>query len=269
MGVAYSQYSSSWWQDYKLSLKKGGIRGDVCKESFDQYRLSLHCLILEKEKSSEDHKNLQIMSTDMILYAIYKNRFEPSIHYFIDKGLSDFLVSSVREFTEDYIKSTPTEESKGFFIHFPASENKRSLFVRKINDKPHYMATNGERCFLIRPGESYNDAAQCIEKAQTEPIKLVMGFSLYIDAFPDVVCEADGVRHVGHYKGSRHYIRANDIVRTEAHHSVSPHFRRGHFRVLSSDHFKAARGKTIFINGMFIKGKAFDVLADDYKGGAI
>jgi len=37
--------------------------------------------------------------------------------------------------------------------------------------------------------------------------------------------------------------------------------------VLSSDHFKKARGKTIFINGMFIKGKAFDVLADDCKGG--
>ena len=41
---------------------------------------------------------------------------------------------------------------------------------------------------------------------------------------------------------------------------VSPHLRRGHFRMLSSDYFKNKQGQIVFVKSSFVKGNAKTVI---------
>jgi hypothetical protein len=279
MSVVYSEYDCSLiWPLFKQATKD---------RSADNY-----CsMITTQFKNIEKHygRDLAIsQSWGMIVVYLYK--FSKYTHYFLETGLRDFFRSSVKSLAMDYYKpesikvaGSPEknipfirdfEEDKshwetGFFIHFPLNERPKSIFVCVGINGFSFFATDGFE-MIWNPSKwegevNHNDVKFHYENKNeiNDLTKIIFGFTLYLDAFPDVIREADSVRHIGHYKGNRHYIRANDVVRTEAHHSVSPHFRRGHFRVLRSDKFKAARGKTIFINGVFVKGKAFDVLADD------
>jgi hypothetical protein len=277
MSVVYSEYDCSpvfgWYKDCRKRLN-----GKTDKEKFE------HWSYLFMKRAAEDvDVNIsfeQCASWDTRIRAIWNYKYKRSMHYFLDAGLRDFLMESAKNIQAEYWKpeSFCMDENDVVFVHFPMSDHNKSMSIHKTSKlffkDQWYGITEGgknkssifvaedlkgiEPRLLSKTEESYD----CVPCA-----KITLGLSLYIDAFPDVVREVDGVRHIGHYKGNRHYVRANDIVRTEAHHSVSPHFRRGHFRVLRSDKFKQARGKTIFINGVFVKGKAYDVLADDYKGG--
>ena len=94
--------------------------------------------------------------------------------------------------------------------------------------------------------------------------RLLFGLSLYMDAFPDAVVEAgaDSVHQIKHYSGARHIVNRNEIVDEEHRHSVSPHWRRGHFRLLTSAKFIRKQGQTVYVRGTFVKGKAFDVVDD-------
>ena len=288
MSMVYSQYVSCSWQFLKSQREKPKTADDYLKSK------SLALLVSKGLEISRIEKNdfyFEDIALDVWLTRALK--FERVCHYFLDDGVADFLANAVKEFTPDYFRESvltkcaseshvklPELQYLPFFIHFPSKDKRCSIGVVPYFKAPSALIPGG-CCKYLFAARDYDNVVLVNmnhEQASEENKhgsdkdtvfveKVVYGFTLYLDAFPDVVREADGVKHIGHYKGSRHCIRANETVRTESHHSVSPHFRRGHFRVLSSDHFKKARGKTIFINGMFIKGKAFDVLADDCKGG--
>lgn len=84
---------------------------------------------------------------------------------------------------------------------------------------------------------------------------------IYVDA------GSDGVHQIKHYEGERHIVNRNEIVDEEHSHSVSPHWRRGHFRLLSSEKFIRKHGQTVYVRGTFVKGKAFDVLDEETQQG--
>jgi hypothetical protein len=48
---------------------------------------------------------------------------------------------------------------------------------------------------------------------------------------------------------------SKDILHTD-HSTITPHFRSGHFKVLRSEFYKAARGKVIFVQSTFVRGSA-------------
>jgi len=288
MSVAYTNYISTFKKLYMASTGKKPKTESDCLRFLESVTPRLKQSAIEKNAPCIYQ---QIAMDSLLHYYWYHTK--NTNHYFLDAGLAAFLIKSVKDFTEEYfvkesfgIKSELSDKMSCFFIHLPTKEWNNSIGVLTC-PTVFNPVKGGREKYLFYATDFENIAFESIrferEKLRDELLegkyagdedtnnmqKLVFGLSLYISAFPDVICSADNVMHVGHYKGSRHYIRANDIVSTEVRHGVSPHFRRGHFRVLRSDHFKAARGKTIFINGMFVKGKAFDVLADDCKGGAI
>ena len=48
----------------------------------------------------------------------------------------------------------------------------------------------------------------------------------------------------------------------------SPHLRRGHFRTYSSNYYKNMKGKTVWINPVFVKGNAITVNDDGINNSA-
>jgi hypothetical protein len=238
-------------------------------------------------------------------------RFRPITHYFLQPGVAEFCVSSVKEFSPEYCKRLPvctpvdfpvagreypfvaplariglgdsfSKIQGGFAVHFPASERQKSVMVipearipipehalpvteqgkGRIAFLAYFFASNdGEDTNLMQPSAPIDFNSDDNARWQA---RLVFGLSLYMDAFPDAVVAADdsNVKHVGHYTGARHMVSRNEIVDEEHRHSVSPHWRRGHFRLLSSVKFVRKQGQTVYVRGTFVKGEAFAVMDD-------
>lgn len=98
---------------------------------------------------------------------------------------------------------------------------------------------------------------------QRRTVSLVYGLSLYIDAFPDAITPTNMRDSLKNRESGRNIrIARSSILNEEDRNSVSPHFRRGHFRVLESERFTKKKGQTIFVKGTFIKGRSYDVHND-------
>jgi len=89
---------------------------------------------------------------------------------------------------------------------------------------------------------------------------------LYMDCFPDSIINnpPDDVK-----KQYAPYIKRCFTIKSDEslidRSGVTPHFRRGHFRVLRSEVFKKKRYQTIFVHSSFVKGKAKTVIDNPEK----
>lgn len=232
--------------------------------------------------------------------SLFLWKYRPIEHYFLADGLCDFLVSSVKEFTLDYCRKLPCaardpkdvppiggsveiapdsaahpmrmyrQKPSAFALHFPLRERDRSIVVIPdamrfdSEDKSahgwFFVADDGEDVCLMQIGAERKHLDDAYDIA-----KVVFGFSLYIEAFPETVVSAGAgqIHKVNHYDGGRHRVICNDVAKTENEHaSTSPHFRRGHFRVLHSERFTKKQGQVVFVKGCFVRGKAYEVLSD-------
>ena len=240
------------------------------------------------------------------LRAMFLYQYRNMQHFFLSPGVADFCVSCVKEFTDDFHKALPVCESVeapihmlmgtakhtlgmalekgipeydftkmkgGFALHFPTKERTRSIIC--IPDYMahtmgpmayHYLfaATDGDDVVLGQP----NRLNQGMSKECEWMMKLIYGLSLYMDAFPDAVVKTQegDIHQIKQYSGSKNIVVVNDIIREESSNRRSPHWRRGHFRLLSSEKFVHKKGMTVYIRGTFINGSAaFDVLDDTPK----
>lgn len=169
----------------------------------------------------------------------------------------------------------------GFAVHFPAKEHRRSVMVipdafvpvpaHAIANNPagrggalhyYFVANDGEDTLLMQPSADFQDNGS--DAGTFWIAKLIFGLSLYMDAFPDAVVAAgdNTIHQIKHYDGVRHFVARNEIVEEEHRHSVSPHWRRGHWRLLASARFTRKQGQTVYVRGAFVGGMAFDVLDD-------
>lgn len=211
--------------------------------------------------------------------------FRKMKHYYLDAGLADFMAGAVKEITDEYFKALPECERHksacrgggdvgGFVIHLPAGEAKSSIMVLPrytVEDcnpgKPDILeyyafvcndesasAFNASNCMEINNAEE-EGAIEC-----RRVIKIVLGFALYISAFPDSILSHRSEDKTENAKRISLRVVANDIVKHESNMARSPHWRRGHFRLLSSPVFKNKQFSTIYIRGVFVRGTASDVI---------
>jgi len=229
---------------------------------------------------------------DTVLNFLWKYRNIQ--HFFLAPGVAEFCAASVKEFSPDYCKRLPKcdpvdppknpapwvvvvdDDMKmrgGFAIHFPTSERSRSLIVLPDAEIPlpnvkcymryFFSATDGVDTVLMQR-ENADAFWDGIDGGAAWIARVIFGLSLYMDAFPDAVIPAssDDVKHIGYYAGVKACVSRNEIVAEESRHGVSPHWRRGHFRILVSEQFTRKQGQTVYVRGTFVKGKAFEVLDD-------
>jgi hypothetical protein len=288
--IAYSQFASPWWKracSETDTTTQAGFWEFLDKEVYRQWELSADDLTA----------GLQLFPA----YVRYVQVFHRSAHYFVAPGVADFCIASVKSLSPDYLRQFPLTarvhcaEFGGsvpgcMFFHFPAKEKRDSVALcsgfpfptRQGESCVDYMAIaaiassgalfglEGSQDGIPRPIEGIisggDTDAEALRIAPECP-KLLFGLSLYMDAFPDaVVPAADGeVHHIKYYKGPRHVVSRSPVMEHEERQARSPHWRRGHFRVLHSPKFVHKRGQTVFIRGTFVRGQAFDILADTPK----
>lgn len=142
-----------------------------------------------------------------------------------------------------------------YYIRITLDENNVIRLVL-IDSNNYIMTADSKTIDKLKNGDE-------LDKQDYELFKLAVNMLFYCQAFPECVSEGlpkDSV--LDSYPGlvtQKNNVSLSDKIiekttRTERG-EVIPHFRRGHFRYLGSERFTKMRGKTIFIESTFVKGK--------------
>lgn len=285
--IAYSQFAGPWW-------------GRTCRECLFTTEEGFwpffeSTISRQWELESDDFAaGLQIYP----VYVRYMQLFHRSAHYFVAPGVAEFCIASVKSLSPDYLRQFPPPPrvqcsvlggtlAGCIFFHFPAKENRDSvalcpgfpfptrngssgvdfMAIAAISSAGGLFGLEGSQDGVPRPiaaiGPAHEAAADALALSPELP-KLLFGLSLYMDAFPDAIVPAadHSVHHLRHYKGEQRQVGRSPVMEHEERQARSPHWRRGHFRVLHSEKFTHKRGQAVFVKGTFVKGQAFDILDD-------
>jgi hypothetical protein len=206
-------------------------------------------------------------------------------HYFIEKGLEDFLQSSIKEVSPTYWGKLPNKKYDNSMLklekycngvdtihtpialHFYKNSGFESLLVNMVSDNlgNQYVSidSNKGQGIALDPNTATEEKIKEFDDISKRRVRTVLGFSLYVDAFPDLIHpHLENVKIWKIYNGERSYISKGEEVKEDCLHSVSPHYRRGHFKLLTHERYKKKRGQVIFTKGTFVKGRAYDVITD-------
>lgn len=299
--IAYSTFSDNLWSIYKSAFGKvneqtfmdhwdKGVRaiaktqykdvgGDYMADVFAQLR---HCLVFAWKFRPIEHYFLAPGLRQFLVSAVQTTSVDycrklptailaPSEYPKIDDSVKFSPGPVLTPEQKERIQTSITESKtpRAFAIHFPSKESTRSILVWpdaylwNESESAHmlwfFAATDGHGFVTAIPDcEDYGDA--------TDLVKIIYGFSLYVEAFPETVVQArvENVHKLNRYHGHSRVVQCNRVVRLENEGAaISPHFRRGHFRVLHSDRFTKKQGQVVFVKGCFVKGKAYEVLSDE------
>ena len=105
--------------------------------------------------------------------------------------------------------------------------------------------------------------------------RLIAGLALYMECFPEQVKPGipDDACNPNHFRRMRAVTLA-PAPEITLRDGPCPHYRSGHFALLSAARYVNMRGKVVFRHGTFVKGRAETVLApeeenEDTKGGTL
>ena len=210
-------------------------------------------------------------------------------HVFIPSGMSEFLTQASRDIDISCLKSEVIlglgdllSYSNGsvlacIFLHFPKgeapfsgpedgcnNENGGSVAYTVTEPMGWDSGSKGSQVVVTANDGSWAvfnpTATYAHNKFSSSCIRLLIGLSLYLDAFPDALKQMQAPSKEWKNKQTLSLAVPAD-VREDIDHSVSPHYRRGHLRLLSSERYtKEKRGKAVFVKGCFVKGKAYEVV---------
>jgi hypothetical protein len=98
---------------------------------------------------------------------------------------------------------------------------------------------------------------------------MLFGFAIYHDIFPQDIKPGipPWITDKKQYKNKNTTFVGIAKEICESGNTVSPHFRKGHFRMLSSDRYKNKKGQWVFVSGCFVKGHASTVDLDNIDSG--
>ncbi|MEI6634767.1 MAG: hypothetical protein WCP22_13260 [Chlamydiota bacterium] len=172
----------------------------------------------------------------------------------------------------------------GFALHFRAGERRRSIMVipgystagaTLIGGVPTavgynycFAAFDGENCALADTIYREDDENSIKPLLGHQPdistdamLRTVYGFGMYIAAFPQSLhsAKAEDVLDCDSYSGRMKVVERDAVVEEEERNGVSPHFRRGHFKLLTAERYTHKRWQSVYERGCFVRGRAFDV----------
>lgn len=176
-------------------------------------------------------------------------------------------------------------------LHFPTAANLPSVLIKLgtgptkgeimidfslaspfggavVNTKLAGQKRDQEMTMRYDPGD---DVSYDIRKKQADLgefyTRMISGLGLYMGAFPEQVKDGipENAKRYGTLHGRARTIGiAEQVVTREG---ATPHYRVGHFRLLSAERYVHMKGQVVFVHGCFVKGQAKTVLGteDDRK----
>lgn len=245
-------------------------------------------MTVQRSKGEISESDKSVLCTDI---EMFRDELDGKcIHYFVDdENLKEFLLKTELRDLDFYRNldgiTRETEESVGYGCYegITAEEreemqefgNRRLTFVLHFKNEercPRYMLIYNNKkdhaflgCIVYEGDKKHfyhcgfwdkKDAKKTIK--EFEYIRLGINFLFYIQAFPETVREGipKGYKVTEGYKNKRVCVKTSSkLIADGDKRKVTAHFRRGYFRYLGSEWYKAKRGKTIFVDATVVNSK--------------
>jgi len=188
---------------------------------------------------------------DMTVTALQHLRIDGMPHYFVEAGVAEFCSESVDSFAPGY-RDERFFRNKPFAVHLRPSHGAASFVVLPVPSPYLFFVLHAASIYTVPENCHYIDSERYVGKLPGW--RLLYGLSLYCQAFPECVTEMTDTP-MPWLQGPRTFIGKHELVDAEESRCVSPHYRRGHFRVLRHDRFHEP-GRVVFVKGTFVKGTA-------------
>ena len=281
MKTTYQQFNSYFLKCVRVVMKERGI-------DFETASARMIGLMEKPDPKNGVQAEMKAMS-ELISIGLQMRVVRPEspcvmkaeecIHLFVrDEAFLDWLVSCAPTL-EDGSPEAMAEMAGGnvCVLHFPTKSKYRCLafmFYPPCEENGHKASVF--LCFSSGEGMNLNDPPLCIDYSERnhDPgtngsmhARLLNALGLYLSCFPEMLRGGppDDVKHPAHHQ----YLVSKTIgispkvrVQTERG-EVTAHFRKGHFRVLRSEHFIHKRWKAVFIKATFVKGEALTILSPE------
>jgi len=232
---------TSLWKLYKQTGKDRSFP-DWC----EHVRI-LACKTEQTEKLFQPIADASFSEFDLFCRAMTQFRFTGMRHFFVEAGVSSFCQQSVKDVSPNYRDDTFFDRGP-FAVHFRTTERTSSWIVLPESDPWLFFVLLETGMVGIGRGQHTEDWEE------NDQLRLILGLSLYCQAFPECVSAMPDTP-MPWLQGSRRLIGKHELVDAEESRCVSPHYRRGHFRVLRHDRFHEP-GRVVFVKGAFVKGTA-------------
>jgi len=230
------------WKLYKT------YRSHFSDRAFSECREVLKSAVVDVDDKHD-------LGFDLIYDAVTHLRFTGIRHFFVESGVVTFCKESVpNDFDRSY-RDDKFFANGPFALHFRPSDRQDSIVVYP---QPHPSLSDDLMFAVLSEQPLALIPYDWLGRFDSGPIvdvgRLIYGLSLYCQAFPECVGEMPD-KPMPWLQGSRTVIGKHELVDAEESRCVSPHYRRGHFRVLRHDRFHEP-GRVVFVKGTFVKGTA-------------
>jgi len=272
----YTSFKSIFTSNAKMRKAFGRQIANMYKKNLEGAHAAMNAIVTA-QRQTKDGLTQEFGEVTLAAETAMIVKHIPITHYFVDPGVAEFCAESVKQLHRDYYRDFNFDRveayslsAKAALFHLPAGSGRRSIMVlSEVRPTEGYdipgmdlMLCDGDWTGMIwfqENGEAMVDSCNTAEM-----LKLVMGLSLYMESFPDAIKNHDGTIILSNKeKCKARTLSVSDDMREEITRAVSPHWRRGHFRILRSDRYKEEnRGSSVFVKGTFVKGKAFDIKSD-------
>lgn len=239
----------------------------------EDQRRNYYLAMLEKNNVKEQEPGFGLLNFHLLLeHSVFNGN---CIHYFFAEEtfltwLQKCKTKYTNEMSQFFYESYKTKpimfhfrggNSEVYLIKFLTHADMETLFPEAIPPDSHraflFVSTNKGSYILWPDTDNLSD---------TDAEQIISGALAYIQCFPEMVANGipDDLNNVNHYRKVQcnHIKMAPRLIERDG---VSPHYRTGHFRLLSSDRFVNKKGQIVFVTGSFVKGKAKTVYGEPSK----
>ena len=272
-----------------LSLKKDMDRGRTVMGFSDMEKLLYSITISIKDSTDRFINQMKSIMFLSIIDDDAKNMFLESSQLFeflakteikdvsaLKDSVYDFGTRVANDDFEDIAKLSGFvgwKESKKveFIVHVP--EKERSLFIFATSGFGIHtvIITDGHLMAILKITDKVEISGRCYidgigggndEYTEYELKNFCVNLFMYMKCFPDCIKDAppDVTCNYKKSKQRSFVLGAHEDVVDRS--GVTPHFRSGYFKTLSSAFYKKKRGQVVFVHSTFVKGKAVTVLDD-------
>jgi hypothetical protein len=265
--IWYSKPLARQWDLYLKSYKHH-------KETIEQFFQKML-----KQSSSNPFQSWQNSQLNTFVWSLwYSDASKKLLHlYFADRSLKEFLENvplADLEGIGKYIDENGLITEQGFLqlkyfpfgIHIPYENKYKAFAFGLMNNQINQMVLS----WTVENGGAWcseMNYKELLEKVTDEAKEITKIFRLaintiaYMEAFPE--CVKEGVPELLKEEFSENSFTLEiaekvlePIKKSEDGKMVSPHFRKGYYKRLSSDFYKNKKGQIIFVSETMVNGKA-------------
>ncbi|MCR4790180.1 MAG: hypothetical protein K5839_03780, partial [Treponemataceae bacterium] len=145
------------------------------------------------------------------------------------------------------------KEEKGYAFSFTVTPENKLILVWQANNSLGYITE-----------DQYNLTEENQEdELSKQMFRLAVNTIVYMHTFPN--CIVDGVPNITKEEKSFTVEIAEKVLSSDANTGkiVSPHFRKGYFKILRSDFYTHKKGQSVFVKETMVNGKAKTVYTAD------